>query len=205
MEPSPEHLLLDQKIKLLWEWGQSSGWKGIPDKQLMADLTKVREMPDGTGLVDPSTLTSRVRAVANAQYGSQLLPPLLHPEYLSMYQSFLQKENYFDQQRIDTVAELEVLITEFAPKTDHLFRGINDAKFMLYSSLQRNWILNKRETKPTDHQLFLERLVDNARVYCGGLLARYIEANGGDSGNDVSMLSILLYASPFDKPVVGRG
>ncbi|RSK45497.1 FRG domain-containing protein [Hymenobacter rigui] len=195
MGASPEHLLLDQKIKLLWEWGQSGGWKTLLDKPLVEELMQVREMPDGSGLVDPSTLTSRVRALANAEYGSQLLPPLLHPEHLSMYQSFVQKDNYFDQQRIDTVAELEALITEFAPKTDHLFRGINEAKFMLYSSLQRNWIINKRETKPTDHQLFLERLMANARIYCGGLLAKYIEANGGDSGNDVSVLSILQHYS----------
>lgn len=191
MNPTDEHRLLDQKIKLLWEWGQSGGWKTILDIHLLEDLMNVREMPDGSGLVDPITLTSRVRALANAEYGSQLLPPLLHPEHLSMYEPFVQKDNYFEQQRIDTVAELEALITEYAPKTDHLYRGLNEAKFMLYSSLQRNWILNKRENKPTDHQLFLERLVDNARVYCGGILARYIETNGGDSRNDVSVLSIL--------------
>ena len=195
MEPTEAELLLDQKIKLLWEWGQSGGWVSLRNAQLVEELSRVRELHDGSGRVDPSTLTSRVRALANAEYGSQLLPPLLHPEHLSMYESFVQKDNYFDQKRIDTVAELEALITEFAPKTDHLYRGINEAKFMLYSSLQRNWILNKRETKPTDHQLFLERLMDNARVYCGGLLAKYIVANGGDSRNDVSVMSILQHYS----------
>ncbi|WP_156126587.1 FRG domain-containing protein [Hymenobacter sp. DG25B] len=195
MEPTDEQSLLDEKIKILWEWGQGGGWATLRDAQLVREITQVREMPDGSGHVNPQTLTSRVRALANALYGSQQLPPLLHPEHLSMYGSFVQKNNYFDQQRIDTPAELEALISEFTPKTDHLFRGINEAKFMLYSSMQRNWILNKRETKPTDHQLFLERLMDNARLYCGGLLAKYIETNGGDAGNDVSVLSILQHYS----------
>ncbi|MBO0360717.1 FRG domain-containing protein [Hymenobacter sp. BT186] len=195
MEPTDAEPLLDLKMKLLWEWGQSGGWSTLRNVQLVRELTQVRAMPDGSGRVDPSTLTSRVRALANAEYGSQLLPPLLHPEHLSMYQSFVQKDNYFDQKRIDTVPELEALITEHASRTDHLYRGINEAKFMLYSSLQRNWIVNRRETKPTDHQAFLERLMDNARVYCGGLLTKYIEANGGDSGNDVSVLSILQHYS----------
>ena len=191
MEPADEQDLLTEKMKLLWEWGQSGGWTTLRDVQLVEDLIQVREMPDGSGRVNPRTLTSRVRALANAEYGCQLLPPLLHPEYLAMYQSFVQKANYFDQRRVDTPEELDALITEYAAQRGHLFRGLNEAKFMLYSSLQRNWLLNKRATKPTDHQLFLERLVDNARVYCGGLLARYITANGGDARNDVSLLSIL--------------
>ncbi|RZJ87884.1 MAG: hypothetical protein EOO60_11725, partial [Hymenobacter sp.] len=188
MEPVDDQDMLTEKMKLLWEWGQSGGWTTLRDVRLVEDLTQVREMPDGSGRVNPRTLTSRVRALANAEYGCQLLPPLLSTEHLAMYQSFVQKANYFDQRRIDTPEELDALIAEYSDQTGHLFRGLNEAKFMLYSSLQRNWLLNKRAAKPTDHQLFLERLVDNARVYCGGLLARYVTANGGDARNDVSLL-----------------
>ena len=191
MNPDDEQRLLDEKIKLLGEWGDNGGWKTIMFPELLEDLMEVKPMTDGSGRTDPKTVSSRVRAMLNAMYGSHLMPPLLHEEHLANYESFVQKANFFEQQSIETQAELDQLIAEFSSKKDHLFRGMNEAKFMLYSSLQRNWILKKREAKPTDHRRFLERLVANARLYAGGAMAKYIEAHGGDYNNDVCVMSIL--------------
>ncbi len=191
MDSTEEQRLLDEKIKLFKEWGESGGWKTIMFPDLLEDLMKVKSMPDGSGRTDPKTVSSLVRAALNAMYGGQLMPPIVHQEHISSYQSFVQKDNFFEQKQIDMEQELEQLITDFSGKKDHLFRGLNDAKFMLYSSLQRDWIWEKREARPTDHQAFLERLVANARLYCGGALAMYIQQHGGDYNNDICVLSIL--------------
>lgn len=81
MALTDEEQLLILKMQLLREWGNSGGWTTLRDVQLVEDLMQVREIPDGSGRVDPRTLTPRVRALANAEYGSQLIPPLLHPEH----------------------------------------------------------------------------------------------------------------------------
>lgn len=191
MDSTEEQRLLNEKIKLFKEWGESGGWKTIVFPDLLKDLMKVKSMADGSGRTDPDTVSSLVRAALNAFYASQLTPPNVHEAYISAYQSFLQKDNFFEQRRIETEQELELLLEEFSPKKNHLFRGMNEAKFMLYSSLQRDWILKKREAQSVNHQQFLEKLVANARLYCGGALAMYIERHSGDYNNDVCVLSIL--------------
>ncbi|AMR29341.1 hypothetical protein A0257_21065 [Hymenobacter psoromatis] len=191
MDSTEEQRILDEKIKLFREWGESGGWKTIMFPDLLEDLIKVKSMADDSGRTDPKTVSSLVRAALNALYASQLMPPNVHESYISTYQSFVQKDNFFEQRCIETEQEAELLLEEFSPKKNYLFRGMNEAKFMLYSSLQRDWILKKREAQSVNHQEFLERLVANARLYCGGALAMYIEQHDGDYNNDVCVLSIL--------------
>lgn len=191
MDNNDEQLLLDEKYKLLKEWLEQGGVKGIRSTSLLRDLIAVRSMPDSPNQVDPSSLTSRVRALMNAILAGQSSLPLLNPEQLSNYESFVQKGLYFEQMVIDTEDALEQMIQEVMDKENHLFRGINEAKFMLYSSLQRDWIWNKRQIAGVDYRYFLERLLANARQYDDAALANYINGGGDDANNDVSVLSIL--------------
>jgi hypothetical protein len=115
----------------------------------------------------------------------------MYDEAMSVYQSFVQKRTFFRQRTIDTVEELDELIDRYGSKKNHLFRGVHDAGFMLYSSLQRTWKLKGWFKRAIDYPDFVARLVRNARLYCGGILALYIQENGGDYNNDVSVLSIL--------------
>jgi hypothetical protein len=191
MDNNDEQLLWDEKYKLLKEWLEQGGVKGIRDRILVHDLLAVRSMPNSPNQLDPSSLTSRVRALMNLILAGQNSPPRLNPEQLSNYESFVQKGLYFEQLIIDTEDALEQMIQEVMGKENHLFRGINEANFMLYSSLQRDWIWGKRQIAGVDYRHFLERLLANARQYDDGALAKYINDGGDDANNDVSVLSIL--------------
>lgn len=188
-----EQRLLDEKVQLFKEWFESPDFdfRQLPFREAYEDLRKVSPKRDGSGEVDPSTVTGEVRSLLNAFYASHLTPPSMYDEAMSVYQSFVQKRTFFRQRTIDTVEELDELINRYGAKTNHLFRGVHDAGFMLYSSLQRTWKLKGWFKRPIDYPQFVARLVANARLYCGGILANYIKANGGDYNNDVSVLSIL--------------
>ncbi|UYZ61280.1 FRG domain-containing protein [Hymenobacter latericus] len=190
---SDEQLLLDEKVKLFKEWFESPHFdpRMLPFREVLEDLKEVKSKRDGSGQVDPATVSGQVRALLNAFYASHLTPPSMYDQATSVYQSFLQKQIFFRQRTVDTVEELEDVIRRFSAKRKHLFRGVHDASFMLYSSLQRTWKARGWFNQAIDYHQFVARLVANARLYCGGILARYIDAHGGDYNNDVSVLSIL--------------
>jgi hypothetical protein len=133
---------LDLKIKLTNEYLRNGGVEKIPDKYLLEDLLLVK-FDKNTGKVDPDTISSRVNAFMLLILGSQMTLPPFHPHHISEYQSTLQKSNSFDQQNIDTIEQFDVVYEKYKETSDLLYRGQREAKWRLYSKLQRLWISEK--------------------------------------------------------------
>jgi len=181
-------LTLDLKTNLFKEYLDNVGYDKLQDPELIEDLINVKELPNGK--VDPSTLTARVRAAMNAYVGSQLLEPLMSDKHLSEYQTILQKEIFFEQTTIDTKAEFDDIFEKFIDEGQILFRGLNEAKYRLYSSLQRSWI-DQKLSVVFKYDEFLKSLVQKAREIENGTIANYLDATFFDSDNDLAVLSFL--------------
>src|SRR5690606_30823081 len=145
---------LDLKVKLTNEYLNNGGIEKIPSVRLLEDLIKVKSGPDGK--VDPDTVSTTVNAFMLAMLGSHLSPPFYHPEHISEYKSTLQKNNSFVQENIDTEEQFDKIYKEYKEKENTLFRGQREAKWRLYSKLQRLWIAEKLYEKQ-GYQTFLER------------------------------------------------
>lgn len=96
--------------------------------------------------------------------GSQLQPPYYSNDFISDYSSILQKSKCFDQINIDTVEQFDKVYDEYKSKEDMLFRGQREAKWRLYSNLQRFWILNKLGEEENSFEEFLDNLVTNGKA-----------------------------------------
>lgn len=187
--PKREISNLDLKIKLTTEYLDNGGYEKIWDIGLLKDLKLVKSGQDGK--VDPDTVSTRVNAFMLAILTSQLTPPFYSPNHISEYETTLQKSNSFDQVNIDTIEQFDKIYQEYKSKTDFLFRGQREAKWRLYSKLQRHWILDKLSDKFETYQSFLEQLVDLGRSQYND---RYIELLGekhDDADNDIAVLSFL--------------
>lgn len=176
------------KAKLFNEYLENGGYEKLNDPELIDDLLKVKALPNGE--IDIETLTPMVRATINAYAYTQLMDPFLSDEIISEYQTLLQKEIFFEQVTIETEEEFDKIFEDFKDKKETLFRGLNEAKYRLYSSLQRDWVLNKMHEK-FSYQDFLKALVQNAREQLNGTLSNYLDTTNFDSGNDLAILALL--------------
>jgi hypothetical protein len=125
-----------------------------------------------------------------AHLSSHLSPPFFHPEHISEYQSTLQKNNSFVQENIDTKEQFNNIYEEYKNKENTLFRGQREAKWRLYSKLQRLWILEKLYEKE-DYQAFLERLVELGKEAYGEPIQELLQANHIDTTNSIAVLAYL--------------
>lgn len=146
---------LDLKIKLTKEYLDNGGYEKISFIHLLEDLKKIKV--DALGKVDPETVSTSVNAFMMTVLANQLVPPLYSPNQISEYESTLQKSNSFDQENIDTVEQFDKIYEEYRDRTDFLFRGQREAKWRLYSKLQRHWISDKLSEKFEGYQELLEK------------------------------------------------
>ena len=180
---------LDLKVKLFTEYLDNGGYEKIQSVNLLESLLKVKG--DATGKVIPETVDSLVRAAMNAYVAGQLMEPFTAPEYLSMYESFLQKNIFFNQTRIDSKEDLEKFILDVGNKKNLIYRGVREARWRLYSSLQRHWIINKYHSKGIPHKDFILNLLKHGRGMYRDTLSNFLTMNDIDPGNDLAILSFL--------------
>lgn len=186
--PKREISNLDLKIKLTKEYLENGGIQKIPDVGLLKELRNVKAGPDGKA--DPETITPRVNAFMLALLHSQLTPPYYHPEHISEYDSTLQKNNSFVQENIDTQGQFDKIYDEYKVKQNTLFRGQREAKWRLYSKLQRLWVSEKLYKKE-DYKTFLIRLVELGRKAYSEPIQDLLQANHIDSTNSIAVLAYL--------------
>ncbi len=179
---------LDLKIKLTNEYLNNGGVEKIPSVGLLEDLIKVKSGPDGKA--DPATVSPIVNAFMLALLASHLSPPFFHTRHISEYQSTLQKSNSFVQENIDTVEQFDKVYEEYKIKENTLFRGQREAKWRLYSKIQRLWIQEKLYEKE-DYQAFLKRMVELGREAYGEPIQKLLEANHIDTTNSIAVLAYL--------------
>ena len=184
---------LDLKIKLTNEYLRNGGIEKIYDVGLLEDLKAVRWGADGKA--DPDTVSSRVNAFMLAMLGSHLMPPLYHPEYVSEYQSTLQKSNCFEQENLDTAEQFDRIYDEYKEKTDTLFRGQREAKWRLYGKLQRQWILEKLFQREESYQKLIEKLVEQGKAEYSTQIKELLQVHNIDSENPISVLGYLQHHS----------
>lgn len=180
---------LDLRVKLFKEWLENGGYERIDFISLLEDLKLVKTLANGK--VNASTVSPLVNAAMLAYEATQLMEPLLSDTYLSQYETLLQKSIFFNQINIETEKEFDKIFKQFLKKKNVLFRGLNEAKYRLYSSLQREWIGKRLFEKDKSFQVFLKELVENVKTIHGGVLSKYFENSAFDINNDVAMLSYL--------------
>ena len=180
---------LDLKVKLFNEYLNNGGIEKIDFPELLDSLLKVKSLPNGK--VNPETIDSLANSAMLAYIGSQLMEPFNSDKYLSQYETLLQKSIFFTQINIETKDEFDEVFYKYIDSTNILFRGLNEAKYRLYSSLQREWITSKLYEIHSSYEIFLKNLIQNARFQEGKILSKYLDKIGIDPENDLAVLSFL--------------
>lgn len=180
---------LDLKIKLTNEYLNNGGVEKIFDAGLLEDLMNVKS--DANGKVDPDTVSTRVNAFMLALLHSHSTPPFFHQEHISEYQSTLQKSNSFVQSNIDTEEQFDKIYEEYKIKEETLFRGQREAKWRLYSRLQRQWVTERLFENGGDYQRLLEKLVETGNQKYSLQIKELLKANHIDTENPISILGYL--------------
>ena len=180
---------LDLKIKLTKEYLDNGGYEKIDFIDLLEDLKKVKV--NNLGKVDPNTVSTTVNAFMLTILASQLQPPFFSPNHISEYESTLQKSNSFDQDNIDTIEQFDKIYEEYKIKSDFLFRGQREAKWRLYSKLQRYWIIDKLSAKVEGYQQLLEKMVADARTDFKTKILEVLGEQHDDADNDIAILGFL--------------
>jgi hypothetical protein len=132
--------LFDLKVQLTNEYLRNGGVEKIPSVNLLNDSLNFSPH-------NPNTHTSRIKAFMNCILTKHCTPPVLHQEIMTEYESFIQKDIFFDQIKIDTEKQIDELFEKYKNSTDFIFRGQREASWRLYNTMQREWIYNKYEGK----------------------------------------------------------
>jgi len=127
--------------------------------------------------------------------GSHMMQPFFHAEHISEYASTLQKANSFDQENIDTVEQFDKIYDEYKVKDDILFRGQREAKWRLYSKLQRQWILESLFAKEESYQKLIEKLVETGKADFSSQIQELLSVLHIDTENPISVLGYLQHHS----------
>lgn len=180
---------LDLKIKLTKEYLDNGGVEKIFFADLLKDLLKIKF--DGNGKADPDTVTPLANSMMLALLGSHFSPPPFHPEHISEYASTLQKANSFDQENIDTTEHFDRVYEEYKTKTDTLYRGQREAKWRLYSKLQRQWITEKLFDKELAYQKLIENIVEIGKTNFSAQILELLKVHHIDTTNSISILGYL--------------
>lgn len=180
---------INDRFKLYSDYLKNGGIKKIYFKELLLDLQKIEDLPNGG--INLKTISSTVNAAMLAYEASQMTEPSQSDFHLSEYETLYQKSHFFNQTTIDTEQEFDEIFEKYNGLDSVLFRGLNEAKYRLYSSLQRFWISKKLIQNNISYENFLRELVDNAKTVSLNILKKHLENSGFDSGNDVAILSFL--------------
>ncbi len=183
------HIDLELKVKLFKEYLENGGIEKIDFPELLKSLLKVKSLPNGK--VNPNTIDSISNSAMLSYVGTQLMEPFNSDTYLSQYETLLQKSIFFTQTNVETKEEFDEVFDKFIDSRNILFRGLNEAKYRLYSSLQREWITSKLYEKHPSYEAFLSTLIKNAKLQEGEILSKYLNKIGIDSENDLAVLSFL--------------
>ena len=178
----------DLKIQLTNEYLRTGGVQQILDVVLLQDIIDFNPK-------QINTFTPRLKAFMNLILKTHLIPPLVIKDNMSEYKSFLQKSLFFDQIQIDTEEQFDVIYSKLKEKGNFLFRGQREAKWRLYSNLQRNWIDNKIYNQQNSYEEFLKKLVNNGAEMYTSTIQKILDKFHIDTVNSISVLGYLQHHS----------
>lgn len=178
---------LDLRAKPFNEYLENGEIEKIVFPELLESLLQVKTLPNGK--VNPDTVDSTASAAMLAYVATQLMPTFNSDTFLSQYETLLQKSIFFAQTNVETKKQFDEVFEKYRDSKNVLFRGLNEAKYRLYSSLQRNWITDKLYEKYQSYETFLSGWINNAKQQEGGILSKYLDKIGIDPKNDLAVLS----------------
>jgi len=129
---------------------------------------------------------------------------------LETYSSLEEKSLMFEHKVIENRTDLENLINDLnnynnkENNLEHIFRGVSEAKYKLYNSFQRAWIINEifkiKSFNITEFKIYhqyINKMIDNLRKFDNNLLENYYKLLGSEFVTDIGLLSFLQhYGSP---------
>ncbi|MES2269134.1 MAG: FRG domain-containing protein [Bacteroidota bacterium] len=179
---------LDLKVKYTKEYLDNGGYKKIYFIELLKGLMNVKV--DDEGKVDADTVSPSVNAFMMVLLQQHLEPPFFSENHSSEYISTLQKSLFFDQDNIDTPEQFDKIYEEYKNTKDILFRGQREAKWRLYSKLQRFWISDKLREK---YQFadFLKIMVKAGLENYSKNIRELLKEVHDDSENDIAVMGFL--------------
>lgn len=172
------------KIQLTNEYLRTGGIQKIPDPALLEDIINFNKDI-------PETITGRMRAFMNLTLHSHMRAPYFSENAISEYKSLIQKSYCFDQITINTEEEFDKVYDEFKNSTEVLYRGQREAKWRLYSNLQRTWILKELTKSGKTYQEFLETLVKDGLENFKDKILELLEVHHIDVINNIAVLGFL--------------
>lgn len=179
---------LGLKIKLTNEYLRNGGLEKIQHIQILEDLLKVSFYYNGEA--DPNTITPTLNAFMTALLGSHLIPPMITSQCVTNYLSLTQKGTCFNQTTINEENEIDELIEKYKNTNNILFRGQREAKWGLYSSLQRN-IINRGVSDKIDYLKLLNDIIKLGKEKYSEEILRILNYFNIDTLNDVAILGYL--------------
>jgi hypothetical protein len=172
------------KIQLINEYLRTGGIQKIPDPALLEDIINFNKDI-------PETITGRMRAFMNLTLHSHMRAPYFSENAISEYKSLIQKAYCFDQITINTEEEFDKVYDEFKNSKEVLYRGQREAKWRLYSNLQRTWILKELSKRGKVYQEFLETLVKDGLENFKDKILELLEVHHIDVINNIAVLGFL--------------
>ncbi len=182
MKPS-EFEDLNARIQFLNEYLSNGGVEQIPFVDLRKDLQAIQF--DRHQKVLPSSVSSRVRAFISCLVQEQLQPSTS----LKEYQTFLQKEQYFEQTFVEDEVSFDLLFEKLNNDKTLVFRGQTEAAWRLFSTLQRA-IQGKNIDKPTFKEL-LNCLIEKGKATFADEMHAALGEQHKDSLNNLAVLGFL--------------
>ena len=179
---------LDLKVKYTKEYLDNGGYKKIHFIQLLKDLKEVKV--DANGKADPNTISPSVNTFMMVLLQQHFEPPFFAENHSSEYISTLQKSLFFDQDNIDTPEQFDAIYEQYNNSSDILFRGQREAKWRLYSKLQRYWINDGLGEKYSLAD-FLKKLIEIGLENYSKNIRELLQEIHDDSENDIAVLGFL--------------
>lgn len=106
---------------------------------------------------------------------------------LPEYKELQDKEDYFDNYVIETPKDFDTFYSDFAPKEGLIYRGVNEAKFHIYTSAQRFWLTDNLKSQSTFTE-FVGKLL--CKLKSDNTIVEYLESTDV-TYNDVLGLAML--------------
>jgi hypothetical protein len=181
--------ILDLKFRLLKMYIDCMGGIEKLPEDVIDEVNKVYITMDGE--VNADTVSPLLMQFIDWRFKTHLQQPAFDPAIVGVYLSTLQKSFSFLQQNIDTAESFDVVYDFWKNKAGYLFRGQREAKWRIYSTLQRQWILKSLAGKGYDYRKLLEQMTSNGKAsyrdhYFSVLGERHIDAE-----NDITVLGFL--------------
>lgn len=165
----------------------------IPSTMLLRNIMDVKY--DEFGKPIPSSIGPALRAYMTAILHSHTMELPCTIDGMSEYQSILQKSYSFDQQQISSIDEFEEIYERYSTKTDILFRGVREASWRLYNSLQRHWINSKLYETESSYLELLQKMIEIGKTKHNDTIKSILLNFNIDSLNDLAVLGFLQHHS----------